>query len=311
MARTLDFVIADVFTDRPFGGNPLAVFPRVRDLADATMQTIARELNLSETTFVFPPAAAGVTCSIRIFTPGMELPFAGHPTIGTALVLEAVGALADARHVRRIGDGATEIVLGEKVGPVPVRLTRAGGALRAVLTSPRLPARVGRVPTPELMARLLGLPVEALAGAVLPAAGYSAGVPFLFIPLRDREALARIRLDGATWAAHLKDSETPHVVALTLADPARSRELDMRMFAPAMGVAEDPATGAAVVAIAGLLAERQRPSAGTTRWLIRQGFDMGRPSLIELEADVAGGALTAVRVGGTAVLIGRGSLDVA
>jgi trans-2,3-dihydro-3-hydroxyanthranilate isomerase len=309
MPRTLDFVLTDVFTDRPFGGNPLAVFPRVRDFADETMQAIARELNLSETTFVFPPAEAGVTCTVRIFTPGTELPFAGHPTIGTALVLEAVGALAEAPHVRRAGDGETEIVLGEGVGPVPVRLTRGAGGVRAVLTSPRLPARVGSVPSPEVMARLLGLPVETLAGAALPAAGWSAGVPFLFIPLRNREALARIRLDGATWAAHLRDSETPHVVALALADPARGRALDMRMFAPAMGIAEDPATGAAAVAVAGLLTERQRPPAGTTRWLIRQGFDMGRPSLIELEGDVAGGVLAAVRVGGTAVIMGRGSLD--
>src|SRR5262249_58259261 len=194
MARTLDFVIADVFTDRPFGGNPLAVFPRVRDLADETMHAIARELNLSETTFVFPPADAGVTCTVRIFTPGMELPFAGHPTIGTALVLEAVGALAEAPLVRRIGDGATEIVLGEGVGPVPVRLMRGEGGVRAVLTSPRLPARVGSVPPPEVLARLLGLPVEALAGAAMPAAGYSAGVPFLFIPLQDREALPPLPL---------------------------------------------------------------------------------------------------------------------
>src|SRR5262249_18660208 len=192
MARTLDFVLADVFTDRPFGGNPLAVFPRVRDLADETMQAIARELNLSETTFVFPPAQAGVTCTVRIFTPGTELPFAGHPTIGTALVLEAVGALAGAPQVRRTRRGGPGIVRGANGGPVPVRLTRGDGSVRAVLSSPRLPTRVGSVPPPAVMARLLGLPVEALAGAALPAAGWSAGVPFLFIPLRDRDSLARI-----------------------------------------------------------------------------------------------------------------------
>ena len=312
MPQTLSFILADVFTDRPFGGNPLAVFPRVAGLATATMQAIARELNLSETTFVFPPDRPDVTCSVRIFTPGSELPFAGHPTIGTALVLEAVGALTDAPNVRRTADGAIEIVLGEGVGPVPVRLTRAGngGAARAVLTSPRLPAKVGTPPPPAVMARLLGLPVEALAGAALPAAGWSAGVPFLVIPLKDRAALSRVQLDTATWAAHLKGSEAPHVLALTLTDPAGGREVHMRMFAPAMGIAEDPATGAAAAALAGFLAERQRPPGGTTRWQLRQGDDMGRPSLIELEADIAAGALAAVRVGGTAVLMGRGSLDV-
>jgi trans-2,3-dihydro-3-hydroxyanthranilate isomerase len=311
MPHTLSFILADVFTDCPFGGNPLAVFPRVADLATETMQMIARELNLSETTFVFPPDRPDVTCSVRIFTPGSELPFAGHPTIGTALVLEAVGALTDAPNVRRAADGATEIVLGEAAGPVPVRLTRASstGAARAVLTSPRLPAKVGSPPPPEVQARMLGLSVEALAGAGLPAAGWSAGVPFLVIPLKDRAALSRIQVDTATWAAHLKGSETPRIVALSLADPAGGRDLDIRMFAPAMGT-EDPATGAAAVALAGFLAERQRLPAGTTRWQIRQGDDMGRPSLMDLEADLAGGALTAVRLGGTAVLIGRGSLDV-
>ena len=179
-----------------------------------------------------------------------------------------------------------------------------------MLTSPRLPTKVGTPPPPEVLARLLGLPVEALAGAGLPAAGWSAGVPFLCIPLKDRAALARIQVDTATWAAHLKGTETPHIVALALADPAGGRDLDMRMFAPAMGIAEDPATGAAAVALAGFLAERQRLPAGTTRWQLRQGEDMGRPSLMDLEADLAAGALTAVRVGGTAVLIGRGSLDV-
>jgi trans-2,3-dihydro-3-hydroxyanthranilate isomerase len=310
--KSLSFVLADVFTDRAFGGNPLAVFPRVAGLATETMQAIARELNLSETTFVFPPDRPGVTCSVRIFTPGSELPFAGHPTIGTALVLEAAGALADAPNVRRAADGATEIVLGEAAGPVPVRLTRAGstGAARAVLTSPRLPAKIGSPPPPEAQARMLGLPVEALAGAGLPASGWSAGVPFLVIPLKDRAALSRIQVDTAAWAAHLKGTETPHIVALSLADPAGGRDLDIRMFAPAMGIAEDPATGAAAVALAGFLAERQRLPAGTTRWQVRQGDDMGRPSLMELEADLAAGALTAVRLGGTAVLIGRGSLDV-
>jgi trans-2,3-dihydro-3-hydroxyanthranilate isomerase len=180
-----------------------------------------------------------------------------------------------------------------------------------VLTSPRLPAKVGTPPPAETMAKLLGLPVESLAGAALPAAGWSAGVPFLIIPLKDRAALSRIQLDTATWAAHLKGTATPHILPLVLADPAAGREVHMRMFAPAMGIAEDPATGAAAAALPGFLAEHQRLPAGTARWRLRQGDDMGRPSLLDLEADLAGdGALTAVRVGGTAVLIGRGSLEV-
>jgi trans-2,3-dihydro-3-hydroxyanthranilate isomerase len=281
MPHTLDFILADVFTDRPFGGNPLAVFPRVAaGLATETMQTIARELNLSETTFVFAPDRPDVTCSVRIFTPGSELPFAGHPTIGTALVLEAVGALAEAPNVRRAPDGTIEIVLGEGVGPVPVRIAPAGGsaAARAVLTSPRLPAKLGTPLPPEVMARLLGLPVGSLAGAALPAAGWSAGVPFLVIPLKDRAALSRIQLDTATWTAHLKGSATPHILPLTLADPAAGREVHMRMFAPAMGIAEDPATGAAAVALAGFLAAHQRLPAAAPACLTSKPTSPPAPS---------------------------------
>jgi trans-2,3-dihydro-3-hydroxyanthranilate isomerase len=308
MAKTLDFVLADVFTDRPFGGNQLAVFPRAMGLPAGTMQAIARELNLNESAFVFPPKTPEVTYTVRFFTPRTELPFAGHPTIGTALVLDAVGALDHAQKVDRSSDGSKRIVLGEGIGPVPVCLTRYSGVAGAVLTSPRIPVKVAEAPQADIMAALLGLRSDSLSGEIFPAGGYSAGVPFLSIPLQDQAALARVRLDAATWATHVKDSSTPHIVALTL-DPRNDRQFDIRMFAPAMGIPEDPATGAAAVALGGFLADQQRLPTGTTRWLIRQGLDMGRPSLINLEVDVANDAVAAVRVGGNAVIVGRGSLD--
>lgn len=308
MAKTLDFVLADVFTKTAFGGNQLAVFPSPGELSADTMQSIARELNLSETVFVSPPSEPGLTFSIRIFTPKSELPFAGHPTIGTALVLEAAGALQSARAWRQNPDGSIDIVLGEGVGPVPVKLTTGDGVRRAVLTSPRLPSRVANAPTGEIQAALLGLTPDALAGPPLPAGCYSAGVPFTIIPLKSRAALSEIQFDATVWTAHLKHSTAPHVVALYLAGPD-ARELDMRMFAPAMGILEDPATGAAAVALGGFLPGLRRLDDGPHRWFIRQGHDMGRPSEIDLDVDIKDGAPSAVRVGGSAVLVGRGSLD--
>ena len=299
--RTLDFVTSDVFTDRIFGGNPLAVFPDGRGLDDATMQRIARELNLSETVFVLPPETAAQTRRLRIFTPSMELPFAGHPTIGTAIILAETGALES--------EGPWDIVLGENVGPVPVRIVATpGAAATATLSSARLPTAVAGERDPAILAALLGLPLAAVADAALPPAAYGAGVPFTIIPLASREALAAIRFDIGLWHRHLAASAAPHVYPIFLDDPQQGRRLSVRMFAPAMGIAEDPATGAAAVALAGYLADHQEP-AGPTReisWEIFQGDDMGRPSRIVLEADLEAGRLSAVRVGGNAVTVSRG-----
>jgi trans-2,3-dihydro-3-hydroxyanthranilate isomerase len=304
-----DFVLADVFTDRPFGGNQLAVFPQAEGLTTQIMQAIARELNLSETVFVFAAGGTGSSCDLRIFTPHAELPFAGHPTIGTALILDAIGALQNMPNVQAAADGARDIVLGEGVGPVPVSILRGNATARAVLSSPRIPLKIAAPPERDTLARLLGLAVGDLAAATLPAAAYSAGVPFLFIALRDRAALSRIQFDMATWTAQLKAGETPHVFAFTLEHPLTGREVDARMFAPAMGIAEDPATGAAAVALGGYLADHQQIGDGQTRWQIRQGFDMGRPSIIDLEVERRNHEVIAVRVGGSAVIMGRGTLD--
>lgn len=292
MPRHYRFVTADVFTEDLFGGNPLAVFPEAEGLTDAEMQRIAREFNLSETTFVLPPQDPRHTCAMRIFTPGTELPFAGHPTVGTAIVLAEAG---------RLPPGASQMVIEEKVGPVPVML--AGG--RATFSIPRLPVRsVAPLPAADL-ARVLSLPAAAMAEAMPPAV-YNAGVPFCFVALRDAAALAAIRLDPAAWSALLAGTEAPHVFAYTLADWRHGEEARARMFAPAMGIAEDPATGGAAAAFAGLLADLQQPRDGTRRWIIRQGEEMGRPSRIALEGDFKGGRLVAARVGGAAVIVSRG-----
>jgi trans-2,3-dihydro-3-hydroxyanthranilate isomerase len=296
------YVLADVFTDRIFGGNPLAVFPDARGIGEADMQLVAREFNLSETVFVLPPAKPHHAKHLRIFTPAMELPFAGHPTVGAALVLAESGALGAIT-------GHLEIVLEETVGPIAVRIViEPGQPPTATLTSARLPQRQPTVPDRAALARLLNLaPAQLTMDGIAPA-GYSAGLPFTFVPVANRAALAAARIDHAVWRELLAGGDAPHVYVFTMADWQAGREVNARMFAPALGIVEDPATGAAAAALAGFLADLQHPPEGERRWQIRQGEEMGRPSRIELAADMHAGRLSAVRVGGNAVIIGRGEL---
>jgi trans-2,3-dihydro-3-hydroxyanthranilate isomerase len=295
------FHTLDVFTDRVFGGNPLAVFPDADGVSPAMMQRIARELNLSETVFVLwnaPPE--GADCRVRIFTPGTELPFAGHPTVGTAFLLAMLGRL------RAQGD-AGRVVLGEEVGPVPVDVRMENGRpVFAVLSAARLPEMGPPPPPPAVVAELLSLD-EADLGGSLGTAHATSGVPFLFVSVRDRRALARVRMNVPAWERHLANAWGPHVYVVT-DDADGGASLRARMFAPAMGIAEDPATGGAVTALAGLLAARDANGDGTLRWVVEQGVEMGRPSRLHVEADVHGGALTAVRVGGSAVLVSEGEM---
>ncbi|HEX6038940.1 MAG TPA: PhzF family phenazine biosynthesis protein [Longimicrobium sp.] len=286
----------DVFTDTVFGGNPLAVFPDADGIPPGMMQRIARELNLSETVFVqWSGAPEGTDCRVRIFTPGTELPFAGHPTVGTACLLGLLG---------RAGE---RVVLGETVGPIPVEVRiQADQPSFAMFTAARVP-ELGPAPPPaEVVAQLLSLdPVD--VGGSLGTAFVSSGVPFLVVSVRDRAALGRAHLDVLAWQRHLSDAWGPHVYVVT-DDAEGGTTLRARMFAPAMGIPEDPATGAAAAALAGLLARRDAVEDGTLRWVVEQGVEMGRPSRIHIEADVRGGSIAAVRVGGSAVRVSEGEM---
>jgi trans-2,3-dihydro-3-hydroxyanthranilate isomerase len=296
------FYTVDVFSERVFGGNPLAVFPEAQGLSPRMMQQIAGELNLSETAFVFPPEQPGHTYRLRIFTPQIELPFAGHPTIGTAYVLAATGQI-------RLDGEQTRMVLEETVGPVRVDVqARDGRPVSARLWAARMPAFGPPPPGKAELAALLSLEVEALTAGPLSPQAVSCGVPFTFIPLRDREALGRARLDGTIWKRLLAESWAPHVYCLALDPEIEGNHLRARMFAPAMGIDEDPATGAAASALAGYLGSREPD--GALRWVIEQGFEMGRPSLLEVEADKQDGEITAVRVGGKCVLVSEGVMEV-
>lgn len=298
------FYTTDVFTDRVFGGNPLAVFPEAEGLGSATMQRIAAEFGISETVFVLPAERAGHTRRLRIFTPGTELPFAGHPTVGTAYVLARTG------HVALRGD-ATRVVFEEGVGPVPVSIRwKEGTVAGATMTAPQLPAHGPAPPPLSAIAHVLSLDPHDLRADEYRTEAVSCGVPFLFVPLRDRDALRRVRIDPARWEHVMKAAWAPSIYALCFEPDAPDATLAGRMFAPGLGVPEDPATGAAASALAGYLAPRDRSGDGTLRWRLEQGVDMGRPSRIDLEADRRQGKLVEVRVGGAAVMVSTGEMEV-
>lgn len=297
------FYTLDVFSEQIFGGNPLAVFPEAQGLSPRRMQQIAGELNLSETAFVFPPEDPQHTRRLRIFTPQIELPFAGHPTIGTAFVLAATGRVALSGEQTRLG-------LEENVGLVRVDVqAQAGRPVSARLWAAQLPVFGPPPPERTELAALLSLEVEALAEGRLSPQAVSCGVPFTFIPLRDRAALGRARLDLATWKRLLAESWAPHVYCLALDPELEGHDLRARMFAPAMGIAEDPATGAAAAALAGYLGSREARADGRLRWVVEQGFEMGRPSVLEVEADRRAGEISAVRVGGRCVMVSEGAME--
>lgn len=296
------FYTADVFTDRLFGGNPLAVVPEGEGIDDTLMQRIASEFNLSETVFVLPPDDPAHAARLRIFTPRAELPFAGHPTVGAAIVLPSIGRLP-------LADGTSEIVFEEGVGPVPVSIRiRDGRPEFAQFAAARMPEEGPEPPPAAALAEMVSLePEDVLTGADRPQA-FSCGVPFLFLPLKDRAALSRAAMRTDRWKALLSSYWAPPVFLFCRGPGDDRPDFHARMFSPKMGIPEDPATGSAVSALAGYLAQRSAAGDGTLCWRVAQGEDMGRPSLLELEVDLHGGAVTAVRVGGSAVPVSEGVL---
>jgi trans-2,3-dihydro-3-hydroxyanthranilate isomerase len=314
-SRTYRFHQVDVFTSQVFGGNPLAVFPEPEGMSDDEMQAIAREMNLSETTFVYPPARLDCAARVRIFTPTREIPFAGHPTIGTAYVLAMLG---------RLSAGASEIVLEEGVGPVPVRLE--GDARQPSFLWMTHPAARFAPPLAQTVraavAAALGLKPEDLLGGAsgAPIQVGTTGLPFLYVPLRDRETVDRAALDlGALRNA--VDPGTPLDVFLFTPEPAGADEAAQgiagraysRMLAPADGVPEDPATGSASGPLAAYLVKERlvpSPASGTVHLLSEQGTAMGRQSFVHLLVDLTAGAIARIQVGGSAVPVIEGVLTV-
>jgi trans-2,3-dihydro-3-hydroxyanthranilate isomerase len=298
------YLTCDVFTSVPFGGNQLAVFPDARGIPEQRLLDVTREFNYSETTFVYPPADARHARRVRIFTPGGEVPFAGHPTVGTAHVL------AETSEIALTGD-TTNIVLEEGVGPVRVAIRAVGGKpVFAQLSVAKLPEVLAPPPSRDELARVLGLEVDDLRGGDWSPQAMSCGLPFLFVPLHDRAAVSRARVRMDAWETTLGGAPVGEIMIFAPGGERAGTDYRARMFAPGLSVPEDPATGSACAALGGYLATRDARRDGTLRWVVEQGFEMGRPSMLEVEADLARGAVTGVRVGGDTVLVSEGTMTI-
>lgn len=301
--RRYRFYTVDVFTNAVFSGNPLAVLPEADGLSTTQMQSIAREFNLSETVFVAPPVDPAHARRLRIFTPRTELPFAGHPTLGAAYVLAATGAVG-------LAGERTEVIFEEGVGPVAVTIAAVAGQPDALyLTAAQRPTFGPTPPDRATLAAVLSLAEIDLEVPTAAPAAVSCGVPFLITPARDREALRRAAVDRAAWERALRTFWAPHLYVICL-DPDPAAPIHARMFAPALGVEEDPATGAAAVALAGYLSARYPAADGVLRWTVAQGVEMGRPSRLLVEAERRRGCVVAARVGGQAAPVSEGVITV-
>jgi trans-2,3-dihydro-3-hydroxyanthranilate isomerase len=294
------YVTVDVFAAAPFGGNPLAVVLDAEGLQGSQMQSIAAEFNYSETTFVLPPREKAHAAEVRIFTPRTEIPFAGHPTVGTAAVL--------ARELEARGASPpVDLVLEEGVGPVSVRLMRSGGTvIGAEFQAPRALEMGPSVPL-EDAAACLSLPAVDLCPEVPPRV-LSVGLPFLVVAVASREALRRAKPSLPAHERVLPPIGTDAVFAYTRGDAAE--ELDARMFSPLDSIPEDPATGSAAAATLAFLAAQRPAQDAQITWRITQGVDMGRPSLILGRTAKRDGEVTAVHLGGHVVAVMHGSLEI-
>ncbi len=297
------YLTADVFTDRPFGGNQLAVFPDARGIAEEWLLPITREFNFSEVTFCYPPETPAGTRKVRIFTPGGELAFAGHPTIGTAHVLVATGEIA------ATGD-TTTLVFEEGVGPVRVTVRSEGGRpVFAQLSTATLPTFGPPPPSRGVLADILSLDANDIGFGGQGPQAVSVGHPFLLVPLRDVAAVTRARVRVEKWEQTLRSYWAPEILVFAVDPGEQANHLRARMFAPGINIAEDPATGSAIACLGGYLAQRAADTDGTLRWTVDQGIEMGRPSRLEAEADKVAGSVTAIRVGGSTVIISEGSMQ--
>jgi trans-2,3-dihydro-3-hydroxyanthranilate isomerase len=292
------YYICDVFTETRFGGNPLAVLPHADGLSKEQMQQITREFNFSESTFVFP-ARAGHTRHVRIFTPAAEIPFAGHPNVGTAFVLAASGELGEI-------DSLSLVTFEEEAGVVTVTIRAENGKIaQCELAAPHA-FSAGKTVPKQIVASAVSLNPEDILTDTHDPQVCSVGLPFLITELRDRAALerAQINLSGFHALADLGIDPSIHLYAKV----NDTLDIRARMFAPLYGVPEDPATGSANCALAGLLANCHEQSSGSFSWRIAQGVEMGRASLLTARAEKKSGLVTATWVGGAAVLVSEGTI---
>lgn len=290
----LNYLLLDVFTKERLEGNPLAVVMKADTLLDGQMQVIASEFNLSETVFICKPRLDRHSAHVRIFTPAVELPFAGHPTVGAAVVL---GLQARSTAVR----------IEEEIGLITCVIEQADKrSAFARFALPQLPKPAGEAPDVAAMAATLGLAPEEIGCGPYRPAVYSAGVLFYLVPVRDAATLRKVKLERRGWNDVFPlGHNSVYVFTETPNEP--ENRFAARMFAPGMGLGEDPGTGAAAAALIGLLSEHSPD--GQTEFVLRQGVEMGRPSRIHIQYRKAGGVLTHGGIGGHAVILGEGVLD--
>jgi trans-2,3-dihydro-3-hydroxyanthranilate isomerase len=293
-----NYAVYDVFTAELMAGNPLAVVFDGEGLDTAAMQQIAGEFNLSETVFILPPANPRHRARVRIFTPRHELPFAGHPTVGSAVALF------------ESAPGSAMMVLEETVGLIRCEVARDGDAAFASFTLPRVAEKLDFAATDADVAAALGLEISDIGFDDHKVGLWTGGVPYVTVPLASAAAAGRAKLDERAWVALTGPVEALSAAAFIYCREAVFPEsaFHARMFAPHLGIPEDPATGSAVAALAGALTAHEGAGDGTHRYWVEQGVEMGRPSRIRLDIDVVGGVMTGGRMGGHAVRVAEGTL---
>jgi trans-2,3-dihydro-3-hydroxyanthranilate isomerase len=297
------YYTCDVFTETRFGGNPLAVLPKADGLSDHQMQQITREFNFSESAFVFP-AKAGQTRHVRIFTPGGEIPFAGHPSMGTAFVLASAGEFGEI-------DSSLTVTFEEEAGSVPVTIYREQGAVARCEVAAPQSLSLGKTIVAQLVASAVSLSPEDILTDTHHPQVCSVGLPFVITELKDRSALAGARINMSEFDALANlDIKPSMLLYVRVSDGFDVRARMFAPFAPLSGVPEDPATGSASCALAGLLAHYEEKPSGSFAWRIAQGIEMGRPSTLLARAEKADGTVQGTWVGGSCVMVSEGFIQV-
>jgi trans-2,3-dihydro-3-hydroxyanthranilate isomerase len=301
----LKFHTLDVFTERKFCGNPLAVVLGADHLTTEQMQTITKEFNLSETTFVMTPENPAHTAKVRIFYPGGEMPFAGHPTLGTAALLAELKQKPGCSF-------ETKITLELKAGLTPVTITRIADRIYGIFTAPVVPTHIpGPLPSVVQAALALGLDEGDIGFDGHGLANIIGGPRFFYVPVKSMNALAKARVREPMWTdmlAPMGDLQAAYIY--TRGGSNAGTHFRARMYDPGGGIIEDPATGSATALLAAQLLVAENLKDGTHRWQLEQGYEMGRPSDLHLEADVKERKLTAVRVGGSAIRMMSGEIEI-
>ena len=301
----LHFHTLDVFTTRKFCGNPLAVVLGADHLSTEQMQTITKEFNLSETTFVMQPENPAHTAKVRIFFPGGEMPFAGHPTLGTAALLAELKQKPGCSF-------ETNITLELKAGLTPVTITRIADRINGIFTAPVIPFHApAQLPSKDETAKALGLASDDIGFDGHTIASLEGGPRFFYVPVKSRAELEKSMIREPYWSTLIKPMNgVDAAYVYTRGGDGPNTSFRARMYAPTGGIPEDPATGSATALLAAQLLTAENLKDGTHRWQLEQGHEMGRPSDLRLEADVKAGKLTAVRVGGSAVRMMSGEIEI-